>query len=105
VVDDLDNGGEAAALELQHAADLDTAPGSRSDINLCHFADFLQKLARLAIGTQQGAADCRTRVECADGMERQSADKTPNRREDVLRVPLLLSKAVKESESLPFADI
>jgi len=37
VVDDLDDGGQAAALELEHAANLDATPACRSDIDRCHF--------------------------------------------------------------------
>lgn len=40
VVDDLDDSSEAAGLQLQDAADLDAAPGARSDLNLCHCDDF-----------------------------------------------------------------
>ncbi len=37
VVDDLDNGGQAAALELEHTANLDATPARRSDLDRCHF--------------------------------------------------------------------
>lgn len=53
VVDDLDNSGEAAAFELQHTADLDATPRSRSDIDLCHFVDFLEAVGGVSDRTQQ----------------------------------------------------
>jgi len=37
VVDDLDNGGQAAALKLENTANLDATPARRSDIDRCHF--------------------------------------------------------------------
>ena len=55
VVDDLDDGGEAAALELQHAADLDATPRSRSDVDLCHFIDVLMWSVVLVSGISRSA--------------------------------------------------
>ena len=41
VVDNLDNSGQAAILELQHTANLDPAPRSRFNVDLCHCDDVL----------------------------------------------------------------
>ncbi len=41
VVDDLDDDSEAASLQLQDAANLDVAPRAGSDLDFCHFVDFL----------------------------------------------------------------
>ena len=37
VVDDLDNGGQAAVLELENATNLNATPRAGSDLNFCHF--------------------------------------------------------------------
>lgn len=61
VVDDLDDGREAAALELEDTANLNEAPGAGTDLDIRHFScrSELDLLGQRQVGNQGKSADCR----------------------------------------------
>lgn len=60
MVNDLDNGGQAAALKLEHAANLDAAPACRSDLDRCHFGRRSDTVGRVSDSFAKGASEIET---------------------------------------------